>query len=327
MQRPCRRSQEGSQLLLFGQLLLVLLAAALPHGSAGSDNIKIRKTSTKTYKHCDLKFNVTYGSASSEKRVPLAIPVNDQWISGSICAYGGWEPELQQARHAYIREGSTVVDAGANYGSFTVQYSHWVGATGKVVSFEPQKGMFQAASANAIGFGLGNVELFNCAVGHKLGSLTMEKGVPDGDAVNKTFEEALKAGGEINYGGRGLGPGGEKVPIITLDLLNLKNISFIKVDVQGSENLFLYGARNTIKRELPAINLEMSNFFLNRTLSPEFREAMDIGDTVAAFDGISWLKSIGYEQREQIVEDVFLWHPSSPPPKSLPAAAAQEEVS
>jgi hypothetical protein len=48
---------------------------------------------------------------------------------------------------------------------------------------------------------------------------------------------------------------------LTLDSLALRNVSFLKIDVQGADDLLLYGARETILREKPVINLEDSAFW------------------------------------------------------------------
>ncbi len=61
---------------------------------------------------------------------------------------------------------------------------------------------------------------------------------------------------KVNYGGMSLGHDGELTQARAIDSLGLGNISFIKIDVQGSEKMVIYGARETIKRCLPVVNYE-----------------------------------------------------------------------
>lgn len=49
------------------------------------------------------------------------------------------------------------------------------------------------------------------------------------------------------------------VPEITLDSLELKNVRFIKMDIEGHELAALHGARQTIERDLPHLLLELES--------------------------------------------------------------------
>lgn len=57
----------------------------------------------------------------------------------------------------------------------------------------------------------------------------------------KAWPETMKD--KKNYGGLSIGAGGEEAEAIALDSLNIQNVSFIKVDVQGAEHLMLFGAQ------------------------------------------------------------------------------------
>ena len=47
------------------------------------------------------------------------------------------------------------------------------------------------------------------------------------------------------------------IPVITLDSLNIKNISVMKIDVEGHELEALKGAKKTIQNSKPVIILEV----------------------------------------------------------------------
>eukprot|EP00798_Chlamydomonas_sp_ICE-L_P017985 gene17985-24394_t len=108
--------------------------------------------------------------------------------------------------------------------------------------------VYQLMLANAVFCGSGNIEAHQAALGFKTGEASMGAKLPDGVSQGQSFEDAQKEGTKINYGGRSLGGGGEVVPMRTLDSYNISNLSFIKTDVQGSENLLIWGARETILR-------------------------------------------------------------------------------
>jgi hypothetical protein len=65
----------------------------------------------------------------------------------------------------------------------------------------------------------------------------------DGSQEGANMADAESRHAPINYGGMNLGKGGEVAQAITLDSLGLTGISFIKVDVQGAEQLTLFGAQ------------------------------------------------------------------------------------
>ena len=59
-----------------------------------------------------------------------------------------------------------------------------------------------------------------------------------------------------NFGGIGLGAGGEDVHLTTIDNMELDNIGYIHCDAQGSENFIFSKATETIKRFRPVIYYE-----------------------------------------------------------------------
>ena len=108
----------------------------------------------------------------------------------------------------------------------------------------------------------------------------MSGSVADGQSIGLNLTEAEEQGRDINYGGMNLGKGGEKVLARTLDWYNLTAVSLIKVDVQGAEKLVFYGARETIRRNLPAVVYEDTDF----TISTDMNATMHIPQEVYAFN-------------------------------------------
>ena len=54
-----------------------------------------------------------------------------------------------------------------------------------------------------------------------------------------------------------IGPGGETVQMISLDSLQLSDVSVMKIDVEGAEDRVIEGARETIQSCKPTIIIEI----------------------------------------------------------------------
>jgi FkbM family methyltransferase len=129
-----------------------------------------------------------------------------------------------------IRDGHTVIDAGANIGIFSV----FVAATrphSKVYAFEPTLETFEGLKQSAQYYP--NLFVFNCALGEKEGRSSL--------IVNPE-----------KPGNNHLGSGGVPVQVKTIDSLHL-NVDFIKIDAEGSEAEILKGGEKTITAYKPIV--------------------------------------------------------------------------
>ena len=112
------------------------------------------------------------------------------------------------------------------------------------------------------------------------------------------YKKVVEQRGELNYGGMSLGSDGEETLARTIDSYNLQNVSYMKFDVQGSEPLAIYGARETIKRCKPAISYEFtegSQFDPKHWLAAYAGKVGGLPDDVLNFDAQAFLKSLGYK--------------------------------
>jgi FkbM family methyltransferase len=147
-------------------------------------------------------------------------------------------------------DGMTIIDVGANNGHFTVEFAQYVGDTGKVHSFEPQRIIFQQLCGNVFLNGLDNVHTYNVALGDKLGVTYVEKpNYFDSGYVNFGDVHILDSENE-NV---------EKVEIKTVDSYDFDNVGLIKLDAQGFESYILSGATNTINKHRPYIFIEIED--------------------------------------------------------------------
>lgn len=151
-----------------------------------------------------------------------------------------WEPYIIELLEKYIQPGTTAIDIGAHIGTHTMTMSKCVGEMGKVIAFEPQLKLFAELSENIKLNDLTNVFPFRHAIGN---------------FQNKKIE--MNPATELSEGSTSIGSGGDLVTMITLDSINLSNVSLIKIDVEGFENEVLDGAKQTIMKNRPVIIIEI----------------------------------------------------------------------
>lgn len=168
---------------------------------------------------------------------------HDVYIGRSLIELGEFsEGEVDLFRQV-LPPGGVVVEAGANMGAHTVPLARLVGPAGRVFAFEPQRIIFQLLCANVALNSLTNVQTYWSAVGDVEGELL----VPEMDYARAN-----------NFGGLGLEgrTSGEKVPLRTIDSLQLARLNLLKADVEGMEQAVLAGARQTIERCRPLLYVE-----------------------------------------------------------------------
>jgi len=139
----------------------------------------------------------------------------------------------------YVHEGDTVIDVGAFMGYHTLKLSKEVGKEGIVYAFEPQKECFRQMQKMKKSLGIENWMLFNCMVGSESKTALM-KTRNDADPTTNSVKR-----NPWNYDYSAI----EK-EMIRLDRLcskkNIKEIDFVKIDVQGLEHEVLKGMKDVI---------------------------------------------------------------------------------
>ena len=177
-------------------------------------------------------------------------PPNDQYIGKSLELYGQWcETEVDLFRQL-LRVGDTVIDAGANIGSYTVPLSQMVGATGTVYAFEPQAFLASILSTNLIENSCTNARVLTVALGNHSGTVSL----PNFDyfaAKNfggVSFENMIDIASKTKN---------INVPMVTLDdTLVLDSLRLLKLDIENMELQCLQGAKKIITKFNPFIYLE-----------------------------------------------------------------------
>jgi FkbM family methyltransferase len=172
-----------------------------------------------------------------------------------------YEPETLRVFDAVLKEGDSVIVAGAHQGFFVSYISKLVGKTGKVYGFEPETKNFQLLKEK-VG-DLENVEIFNIALGDREANakLYFNSDNDGGHALWDVSQNKENVKTKENFVV-------EKVEVKTLDGLfpnGVENLKLIMLDAEGSEHSILKGGINTIiDSEVPFIICEINDFALDR---------------------------------------------------------------
>jgi len=147
---------------------------------------------------------------------------------------------------------AVIVDGGANIGFFTVPVAHrTLGRDTRIVSFEPQRQLFQALGGSLAINGYDHVFLHNVG-------LSTEPGVAQLPAVDYSVAQdfgtvSLSDTTTVDEDGW---MNDRVVDITSIDAMALPRLDFFKLDVEGYEIPALVGALETIKKHRPWIWVE-----------------------------------------------------------------------
>jgi FkbM family methyltransferase len=209
----------------------------------------------------------------------------DDIVSDALKNKVGHDPHILEmcamALDHYIKNNITgcVLDIGSNVGSFCVplakKYPQFV-----FHAFEPQRIVFYQLCSNILLNRCDNVFAKNIGLSYEPDSFYVQ--LPDystelnvgafslDDEVRQNQYECISAGET------------ELISVIKLDSLNIENIKFIKIDVEGLELAVLMGAKKTLERNgFPPIVFEAWNS--KEWFKPRRKELLD------------YVESLGYE--------------------------------
>ena len=144
----------------------------------------------------------------------------------------------------FLAPGDWAIDMGANVGQYTMRMGELVGASGRVIAFEPVPDTFALLTANARLFKHENVTLLNVAASDSVAAVGIQM---------PSFADGLP-----NYYQAHLAPGEGDLKVLTLplDALSLPAIRLVKMDVEGHEMPALRGMRGVIERDHPVLIVE-----------------------------------------------------------------------
>ena len=201
----------------------------------------------------------------------------DEYIGNAISKGHEWDAWMRKDLEKYYVERTEILDIGANIGYNSLMFSDY----GPVVSFEPvyHDVVIKNAQNNALKH---SIVIHPCALSDE--EKTTEIFIPGKGCQSKTH---------INYGGTSFhldeDMKGDSVRVKCKRLDDIYNgkPSFIKIDVEEHELQVLEGAKETIKKYMPTILIEIHDF-----------ENSPVAD---------FLESLGYDKPIPRPEGVFLY--------------------
>jgi len=183
-----------------------------------------------------------------------------------VARRGWYERRHVQFLRSQVGPGDTAVDVGANLGAYSIALADAVGASGKVLAFEPLAEVFEWLRRNTAH--LSQVSCYELALSDRAAE-AMEIAVP------------LLFGGIPEPSLAGLSVGAtrcdtRRVRVATLDdyLDQLAGLTFIKVDVEGHELACLQGARRTLAELRPLVQFEANDMQRQYRRFQEFAEPL-----------------------------------------------------
>jgi FkbM family methyltransferase len=171
------------------------------------------------------------------------------WNIHRAFVYDSWEPEVTRAIDEKVGKGMIVADIGAQSGFYTLLLSKRVGASGKVVAFEPLPANVRMLEENLRLNDVENVIIRREAVGDRSGEISF----------HFPIEEPTLVAGPLVPGDA---TGDFFVKCVSLDDSVLREnirLDLIKIDVEGAEESVVEGALQTIQRFHPTLIIELHN--------------------------------------------------------------------
>ena len=167
----------------------------------------------------------------------FVIPNAIEPIGFSLLISGVYEENVLDLITKSSNPGSVVIDVGANIGCFVIPIADHLGQNGRIFAFEASKYVFKYLEKNISINNIKNAECINAAVS-------------DNDNPMIFYDAAQHKYGMGSLGRIGQSFNGIKTTCHSLDNYFLdfgKDISVLKIDVEGFEILVLIGATNMLK--------------------------------------------------------------------------------
>lgn len=210
-------------------------------------------------------------------RYNVIVIANDEYIGPCIARGYEWDGWMRSDIQRYYKEGTDIIDIGANIGYNTLMFSDY----GPVHSFEPV--YYKIVDINVNSNNLkNNVYVYSCALSNVECETSMY--IPE---LGCQHENKINYGGTSLYAHEELGNQKINVECKRLDDVYKGTPSIIKIDVEGHELQTLEGALNTIKTHMPMILIEIHDYETSEI--PKFLEAL------------------GYDTPEERPEAMFLY--------------------
>lgn len=209
------------------------------------------------------------------------------------------EPIIELGRR-YITLGSSVIDVGANFGQMAIYFSRLVGERGHVHAVEANPFVAAILRRNLEATRTRNVVVHEVAAWHH-----------SGESLCFPVPDLVRFG---SHGSYGIAPGRQSrdadswsVRSLALDDIPVAGpVSFVKIDVQGSDLAAMRGARRLLATHRPAVVFEFEQQF-QKEFGTDFQQYVD------------FVRDIGYVFRDVVLGINYLIVPAHSGRPSRPA--------
>lgn len=158
-----------------------------------------------------------------------------------------------------LATGDWTIDVGANVGHYTLRLSEIVGASGRVIAFEPVPSTFELLAANVAAGEKANVTLVNAAVSESCGIVGMD--IPNfaNTGMINPYQAHISDSGALQV---------LSLPVDGFEFSG--KVKLIKIDAEGHEISVLRGMTRLIARDKPTLIIEgndadVESFLLERS--------------------------------------------------------------
>ena len=175
---------------------------------------------------------------------------------------GRYRPAEVDLLARFVHPGDSAIDVGANFGAYAYHLALLTGDSGRVFAFEAAPPTCRALRRVLASLDVaGRVEVVEKAVGDRRGTVAF--------VVPRRSDGSADAGraSALMSGGTGAAAANElAVPLTRLDdeIPPEREVSFVKIDIEGADLFALRGAEAIIARSRPALLIEVAPRLLAR---------------------------------------------------------------
>ena len=172
----------------------------------------------------------------------LFVDTRDFALAPHLMMDGFWESWVSLAMIKALKPGATAVDVGANVGYFSLIMARCVGATGSVISCEPNPELADLLGQTLVASGFHQSVLLERRAAYSESGKSMDMFVPTGLPMNGRLvakEQVGRSGTKIS------------VQTIKLDDILPDRVDFIKIDAEGAEWDIWQGMKRVISNNDP----------------------------------------------------------------------------
>jgi FkbM family methyltransferase len=178
----------------------------------------------------------------------------------------------------------TVLDIGANFGTYSLALAQCIGEQGKIHSFEPQRLIYNLLVGTMALNSLTNVFCHHLALGDKEGKLEIPQFDYSQPLNFGSIEFAAEQSEPLTQQRKHDPKNAEYVRLTTVDSFAFPAVHLMKIDAEGMEMQVLLGASETLRRCRPVLYLE----FLKSDKAALHKHVADL-DYVIHENGINFL--------------------------------------